>query len=437
MKNGWGALFFVVLVACTPSTVVVTQTQTAYVTPTNTPTGLSSTTAEIIPSPTALPPTPITPTIKIIASSEREVELSDLGLADSTRLILYYEPSESLRILSAHDTRPQKVPINSKSIDSYGIVISPNKKWFVYEVFKERRDGVAYNDIWISSIDGKEQNIAVSDVRQPTRARWATNEQLELWYYLYAGQCPYRELVVNPFTQEALNSPTLPSLTEPDCFFDLVTNPDLSKMLYRNTTDIAWNLYDFNTGKSQPVFPWLTQKESFTLWSRYVKWLPSGITLVLPAEDSIGFLIDLPSLSITDKERQLNKILLPASNPILWNVLSWVSLDDGLIGFDMIDYEWDSLSSNENTPVSKFVVLDLHDLVLYDYGFDRARTGDIQRRSDTFVYASVDKRFLAWTIYSPPGMGSAFETVVLERTTGKMARIKGFRFLGWGEVVQP
>lgn len=379
----------------------------------------------------------ITPDIKIIAPDAREVKLSDLGLNVSTRLILYYEPSDSLRIMSGQDANPQKIPINSKSINSHGIVISPNQKWFAYDAFKEKRDGVAYNDIWISSIDGKEQRIVIYDVQQPTRTRWATNEKLELWYYPYVRQCPYRELVVDLFTQEILNQPKLPSLIEPDCFFELITNPERSKMLYRSADDITWNMYDFNTGESQPVFPWLSQKDSFNLWSRYVQWLPSGITLILPYQDSIDFIVDLSPSSVTDVNRQWNKILLPTPNSILWNIPAWVSLDTGLIGFDMIDYEFDPLSADENTPISKFVILDLHTSILYNYDFDRARTGDIQRVSDTFIYASADQRFLAWTIYRPPGMGSAIETVVLERITGKIARIKGFQFLGWGEVGEP
>ena len=260
MKIAWGILCFVLLAACSSATVVATQTGTNNVIPTNTTTNLSSPIAQITLTPAALLPTPITPTIKMVAPDPREVVFSDLELSNSTRLILYYEPSESLRIMSAEDTAPQIVPINSKSINSYGIVISPNQKWFVYNVFKEMKDGVAYNDVWISSVDGKEQSVVVSDVRQPTRARWATNDQLELWYYPYIRQCPYRKFVINPFTKETLNQPALPSLTEPDCFFDLVTSPDHSQMLYRNTADIVWNVYDFSTGKSQPVFPWLSQR---------------------------------------------------------------------------------------------------------------------------------------------------------------------------------
>ena len=164
--------------------------------------------------------------------------------------------------------------------------------------------------------------------------------------------------------------------------------------------------------------------------------MPNGITLILPNQDSFDFVVDLPPASL-NTNKQWNKLLLPDSNLILWNVPSWVSLDEGLLGLDMIDHELDPLSADENTPVSKFAILDLRNSILYDYGIDRARTGDLQRVSDTFVYASADKHFLAWTIYHPPGMGSAIETVVLERVTGKIARIKGFQFLGWGEATQP
>ena len=61
----------------------------------------------------------------------------------------------------------------------------------------------------------------------------------------------------------------------------------------------------------------------------------------------------------------------------------------------------------------------------------------MQSVSDYFVQASADNRFLAWTISRPPGMGNPIETVVLDRATGQIARIKGFEFFGWGEVNQP
>ena len=162
MKISWGALFLVVLVACSPSTVAATQSKTAPSIPT----------AKIIPSPTTLPPTAITPTIKTIAPVSREVELSDLELNDSTRLILYYEPSDSLRIMARQDVRPQRIPIiTPQSIINYGIEISPNHKWFAYNIFKEKREDVEYYDIWISSIDGKQQKLTVSDVREATGTR--------------------------------------------------------------------------------------------------------------------------------------------------------------------------------------------------------------------------------------------------------------------------
>lgn len=114
-----------------------------------------------------------------------------------------------------------------------------------------------------------------------------------------------------------------------------------------------------------------------------------------------------------------------------------MSLENGLIGFDMIDAQPDPIDDSEDSPPSKFVILDLRHSILYDYNLDRASTGDMQRVSDYFVHASANNRFLAWTIYSPPGMGSPIETVVLDRTTGQIARIKGFEFFGWGEVTQP
>lgn len=445
MKPFWGALLFIILVACSPSPALVTRAETANVAPTNTSIVLSSSTTEIIPSESVLPtkilstPTSITPKIEVIAPEIREVGLSDLELNDSTRLILYYHPSDSLRIISRQDIRPQRIyNVNSQYIINYGIRISPNQKWFIYNIFKEMREEIAYYDLWISSIDGKEQKIAVSDVRGSTETRWVTNEQLELWYHPDGARvCPEIELVVNPFTQETFTPPAIPPSSEPHCFFPLSTSPDHSKVIYRNKDDGLWNIYGFNTGNSQSVFPWLSQSDSFTLWPKYIRWLPSGITYVLPNEESIDFAVDLSPSSAMDIGGKWNKILLPHSNKILWNTFPWVSLDDGLIGFDMIDAQTNPLDSSDETPLSKFVILDLHNFTLYDYDLDRARTRNIQRVSDYFVQASADNRFLAWTISRPPGMGNPIETVVLDRATGQIARIKGFEFFGWGEVNLP
>ncbi len=133
----------------------------------------------------------------------------------------------------------------------------------------------------------------------------------------------------------------------------------------------------------------------------------------------------------------LKKILLPDGNKIYNKTFSWWALDRGFVGFDLVQSDFDYFESGNETPPTKFVILDLNRFVLYDYNLDRARTEEMQKFSDYFVEASADNRFLAWTIFSPPGMGTAIETVVLDRQTGQIARIKGFEFLGWGEVIQP
>ena len=445
MKAFWGILLSAILVACAPSSVVIPQTETATIIPINTSIVSSAPIATIIPS-TAIfsteslsTPAPIIPKVKIISPETREVELSVLELSDSTRLILYYPSSDSLRIMAKQDIRPQRIPnINPKDILNYGVRVSPDKEWFIYNVFKELKDGVAYYDLWISSIDGKNQNIAISNVRGATEARWVTNEQLELWYHPDGARaCPERELVVNPFTHETFTPPKIPPSSEPHCFFPLSTSPDHTKIIYRSKDSELWNIYDLNSGKNQNIFPWLSPSDSFTLWPKYIKWLPSGITYVVPNEESIDFTLDLSPSSALDNMGEWNTISLPSSSKILWNMFPWVSLENGLIGFDMIDSQTDPLDASEDSPASKFVIFDLRTSTLYDYNLDRARTRDLQRVSSYFVEASADNRFLAWTIYRPPGMGNAIETVVLDRITGQIARIKGFEFFGWGEVTQP
>lgn len=444
MKSSWGIVLFVVLVACSPSSVVITPSSTANSVPTNTAIVSSESSTAIVPPESVPPtdsisiPTSITPRVESIAPSVREVGLSDLGLSSTTRLILYYQPSDSLRIMSGQDIQPQRIPsIQPNANIGSGVEISPNQKWFIYPVFVEKRDGIAYYDFWISSTDGKEQKIAVANVRGATYARWVTNEQIELWYYPDGARaCPQRESIINPFTQEILNSPQVPPSITPQCFFDLSTSPDHSKIVYLNE-DGFWSIYDFNNAQSQIVFPWLSESERFALWPRFIQWSVSGITIALPRHESIDVIVDLPISKVSKSDISLHKILLPDGTKIYNETFSWWALDQGLVGFDLVQSDFSYFESGDETPPSNFVILDLKHSVLYNYNLDRARIGDTQQVSDYFVHASVDNRFLAWTIFRPPGMGSPIETVVLSRKTGEIARIKGFEFFGWGEINQP
>lgn len=443
MKSFWNILVFVVLAACSPSS-VITPSSTANIVSTNTEIVSSESPTGIVPSETIPPtnsfsiPTFITPKVETIAPSVREVELSDLGLSNTTRLILYYESSNSLRIMSGQDIQPQKIPnIDTEAWIYGGVEISPDQKWFIYQVSKGIKDGIAYYDYWISSIDGKTQKIAVSNVRGGTEIRWVTDEQIELWYYPDGSrECPRRESIINPFTQEILNSAKVPLSISPHCFFDLSTNPDRSKNVYRNE-DGLWSVYDFNTGQSQNVFPWFSKSESFALWPRYIQWSTSGITLVLPRQGSIDFILDLPASDVSENDIAFSKVLLPDGKKLYNETFSWWALDKGFVGFDLIQSDFRYVESGDETPPSDFVILDLKRSILYDYNLDRARIGETENVSDYFVQASVDNRFLAWTIFRPPGMGNSIETVVLDRKTGQVARIKGFEFFGWGEIDQP
>src|SRR5687768_8697729 len=139
MKSFWGVLLFVVLVACSPSSVVITPSSTANIVSTNTAVASLDSPTSVVPSESVPPtdtisiPTSITPEVKAIVPDMREVELSDLGLSHTTRLILYYQPSESLRIMSVQDSQPQKIPnIASDAWLFIGIDISPDHKWFIY-----------------------------------------------------------------------------------------------------------------------------------------------------------------------------------------------------------------------------------------------------------------------------------------------------------------
>jgi hypothetical protein len=159
--------------------------------------------------------------------------------------------------------------------------------------------------------------------------------------------------------------------------------------------------------------------------------------MVLPRQDGIDFIVDLPVSEVSESSISLKKVLLPDGKKLYNETFSWRALDKGFVGFDLIQSDFSYAESGGKTPPSNFVILDLKHSVLYDYNLDRARIGDMEQGLDYSVHASTDDRFLAWTIYSPPSMNTAIETVVLDRVTGEIARIKGFEFFGWGEASQP
>ncbi|MCG2783654.1 MAG: hypothetical protein L6461_00965 [Anaerolineae bacterium] len=444
MKSFWGVWLFFILAACSPlPAVVVTPTATAKNVPTATITDSSTPQISLSETPSphqeiVLTPTPVKPTVKVLSPEIREVKLSDLGLSNTTRLILYYKSSDSLRIMSGQDAKPQKIPnIHSEANIWSGVEISPNQKWFIYPVFAEMRDNIAHYDFWISPIDGKEQKIAVSDVQAPTYARWVTDEQLELWYYPGGSTCPQRVLVVNPFTQEALISSEVPPSTSPQCFFELSTNPDRSKLIYLNESNGLWNIYDFKTKQNEIVFSWLSESDQFHLWPSDIYWSASGITIALPQQETVDFIVGLSASDASQTSVAWNKIFLPDGKKIYNETFSWRALDNGLVGFDLVQSDYNYMGDTNNSPPSNFLILDLEHFILYDYGLDRAKTGERQKVISSFIFSSVNNRFLAWTVYEPPDMRYASETVVLDRETGRIARIKGFEFFGWGEVTQP
>lgn len=404
-------------------------------------------TPELINSSTAITPQVIptsaliTPDVQFITLEKHEVDFADLGLGNSTQMILYYKPSNSLRTMSAKDIRPQKIPnIDPKArFSRYNIRhISPDHRWFIYYTFTETRDNLAYYDFWVSSVDGKKQWVFASGVQGGTDAMWVTNDKIELWYSPIWWNCPRRVEILDPFSGESFVPPQVPSSPMPHCVLPLSTSPDNTKLIFLEEGTGKWSIFDFNMGTKQSIFPWLSQSDAHNLVPRYVRWLPSGITYALPNNESIEFIVDLSPFSASRMDSKRYKLQLPTPYEISDNWFSWWSLDDGLIGFDMVqsNYSSPAVPIEESVP-SRFVIFDLRNLILYDYNLDRAKSGNLQKKADPFISASADNRFLAWTIYEPPENSYPSETVILEIATGRVARIKGFEFFGWGEVNEP
>jgi hypothetical protein len=89
-------LLFAILAACSSLPVETPLPTFTSITPTNSATAYLGPTPAITIAPTIFTsqvistPISIKPEMEIIAPDKREVELAELGLSDSTRLILYY-----------------------------------------------------------------------------------------------------------------------------------------------------------------------------------------------------------------------------------------------------------------------------------------------------------------------------------------------------------
>ena len=200
------------------------------ITPTATKKSTPTPTKTYIPTPSFTP----TSTIQVaekLCPSQRERAIIDIGLDMSTRLIFRDDTNSNLWSISADNPEPVSIPnIQPNGIIFYGISISPNNQWFAYYVFKEKKNSLAYYDIWVSSMDGLKQWQVLADNPGGFIIKWINENLIELWHYPDRSfTCPERIISVNPFTLETKIPETLP--VNYDCLRGFILNPENTKAI--------------------------------------------------------------------------------------------------------------------------------------------------------------------------------------------------------------
>lgn len=358
----------------------------------------------------------ITPALVRVCPNPREVSFFDLDLASTTRLIVKQknDPTNSIWTLSRANQSFTPIGGLAPAPKAYINVqsISPNHKWLAYFMGQVGLDNTA---LWIGSVDGEVQQVILPDVESyGNSVSWLDDETIIIF-----GQPDNREEPIPTVILSLFNGGQafLPPLPDDTIFlgYGLIDN-QLSAIYF----DGRWKLFNYTTGKTKTIFPWLKSEEWLNDYyvlknDFYVRMVDGRIDLKIAVSHGLDAALSLnPSANYTDYAAIMREIILPGEN-VTTRVLGW---NNNLVFLERYD-------PNQDRQNVLFYALDIYNERLYDYCLDRS-DGTIN-----FV-VSNDGRFLAWSKYSNP-----YEVVVLAVETGEVALLKDVELVGWGEVETP
>jgi hypothetical protein len=365
--------------------------------------------ASVTPVRTALPQpvTIISPPVEKRCPDQPDVPLSDLGLNESTRLIVTpdkpYENINSWMLIDATlKTRHVFAYIPTENVFTYWI--SPNKQWVALML---KNDDDNYS-LWIASIDGQQRKRLLGEVRYSTWFRWTSDQTLVA--FDYDASAPILRL--HPFT-----TPTMEEL-EP-VFLDLEFyaydfNPDASKLIYLTPIYLKpahWVLYDYLTGVSKAAFPEMDFSQIEGSYNVFVNWRSENFSLAVVLQNRLELALNVPADILFKQEFPEYQIIFSEGN--WWNFIEWWSAGNRYIAFDR------DFSLVQEGPYLSYI-LDTERWVLYDYCIDA--------RGMRF---SADERFFATTEYEGERLKG---TTIVDVSSGKRALLKGVNLVDWAEV---
>jgi hypothetical protein len=364
--------------------------------------------ASVIPVRTALPQpvTIVNPAIEKRCPDQPDVPLSDLGLNESTRLIVTpdkpYENIDSWVLVdAAQKTRHIFADISNKIFNYW---ISPNKQWVALRL----RDDVTYKySFWIASIDGQRRNRLIREVKPTTLFQWTDNQTLMA--FDYDASAPILRL--HPFT-----TPTMEEL-EPVIldleFLAYDFNPDATKLIYLMPYERPrrWVYYDYRTGESQAAFPDMDVSQIEGSYNVDVNWRSENFSLAFTLHDRLELALNVSADTLSSSMFPEYQIIFPDES--VWLYVNWWSAESRLIAFTRI-------FSLDRTGPSHSYILDTQRGVLYDYC-----TGT------KGIRVSADERFFATTEYEGESLKG---TTIVDISSGKRALLKGVNLVDWAEV---
>lgn len=382
----------------------VTNAQTATATPTQT----------LILTPTY---GQVEPPIELYCPVQPEVSLAELGVSTTSRLIVVPSDDQlqTLWSLVGIDMTPERIPttpVSDMPFLYHGT--SPDQHWFTFYAWSE--DGLGF-DLWISSIDGKTQWLAVQGFERLYSLHWVNDQTIIIFERSAPGQIwPETFLRLNPFTTEIASLESV--------YLDLgvyAFSPDASQVIYLARIPYTLKLHDYQTDAEKTIFPWLETSRISLPNDISLNWTASGVSAALMDSSSLDLAINIPPAMLGQRYVSMQRVLLPGESTAL--DITWWSSDSGLIAVKQAFGE----SEGDLSGPAQFYTLDTTRWVLYDYCLPEELYPGI-------IHASADDRFLAWAVRDRSDSGHFEGTVIMEPATGRRAWLRDMVVIGWGEV---
>ena len=411
MKKSIFFLFLVLLVSCSPfyrtepGTTIVSSSPEATETssPTTTVTPLPSSTMELVSSEeTATPMILIQPTvfsslpIESRCPDQAEVPLSELGLSERDRLIVYLFKDGKEEQISLLD---RNMVITPNPRDTGRGNISPDKRWFFYKNREEDRDTY---ELWVSSIDGETNMRVEGGLPRTISFLWADSHTL----VGIDEDESAAVLRIDPFVPRIEPLETF-ILNMDEWIFAF--NPDATKVIdlpYVEKHPTSLILHDYSTGEDQSVYPGMDPGRIVNPY--FLNWKSENASLAFMDGNILELALNIPPEQLAQQPFPQQRIHFPENSyPGLYTRLSsgWSS-DSRYLAVEMKFKDGSFDPTGENW----FYILDTTRWVLYEYCVP----------SPGLLYASADERFLAWSAFKENT--EILGTYVLEIDTGRLDR---------------